>query len=104
MPATAAICGSPISAPFATALGIAPATPAPIADNAATGSEKASAAARAALRTTGERGAQDHPCRHGRLLCVGRAARQSGSQGQAAGGGRRGARRRRGGELGGGQV
>ncbi len=30
--------------------------------------------------------AQDHPCRHGRLLCVGRAARQSRAAGPAGGG------------------
>jgi len=37
--------------------------------------------------------AQDHPCRHGRLLCVGRAARRSRAPGQAGRGRRPGPRR-----------
>src|SRR3954471_20796316 len=58
-----------------------------------------SARTRFALGTGSERGSQDHPCRHGRLLCVGRAARRSGAQGAAGRRRRRRAGGGRGGEL-----
>ena len=53
----------------------------------------------AAMQSDARTCPQDHPCRHGRLLRVGRAARRSGAEGQAGGGRRRAPRRGHGGEL-----